>query len=114
MTSSFVKDPDAVDVFGVRWCSKNNTNDGASVADTGKLQGATISSYDWIVPTGITEDSESVAEFSAQGITYVINTVHRITLSGGTTGEDYDVVSRIVTSDGRTLDKTITIECRST
>ena len=108
--TTFIKDPDAVDVFGVRWCSRNSTNDGTT-ADTGKLQGATISSYDWLVPAGITEDSESVASFTAQDVTYGINTVHRITLSGGTPGTDYALVSRITASDGRELDKTIIISC---
>lgn len=114
MANSFIKDPDAVDVFGVRWCSPDSTNTGAGPEDTGKLQGATISTFDWVVPTGITEDSESVAAFSAQGISYGINTVHRITLSGGTASTDYHIVSRITTSDGRTLDRTITIQCMPT
>ena len=113
MTESFIKDPDAVDVFGVRWCSRNSTNDG-TISDSGKLQGATISTYDWIVPTGITEDSESVAGFTAQDITFAINTVHRITLSGGTLGTDYALVSRVTFSDGRELDKTIIIKCEET
>ena len=112
MADVFVKDPNEVDIYGVRWCSPNATND-ATANDTGKLQSATISSNDWAVATGITEDSESVASFTAQGITFSINTVHRITLSGGTDGTDYALTSQIVTSDSRTLEKTITIKCRS-
>ena len=98
----------------MRWCSPDATNTGTSQADTGKLQGQTIAAYDWVVPTGITEAAESVAAFSARGVSYGVDTVHRITLSGGTLGTDYDVVSRITTSDGRILDKSITIMIRST
>jgi len=113
MANSFIKDPDATDVFGVRWCSPNGTNTGAGQEDIGKLQGQTLATYDWIMPTGLTEVGESVAAFTARGISYDVNTVHRIILSGGTLNEDYNITSRIVTSDGRKLDKTITIMVRS-
>jgi hypothetical protein len=111
MADSFLHDPNSVDVYGVRWCSKDGTND-ASSSDSGKLQSATISTSNWTVPVGITEDSNTLAAFTSQGVTFAINTVARITLSGGTVGTDYDLANRITTSDGRTLDKTITIRVR--
>jgi hypothetical protein len=47
-----------------------------------------------------------------RGITYGVNTVTTIVLSSGTGGLDYELLNRIETSDGRTLDKTITIMVR--
>ena len=46
------------------------------------------------------------------GVSYGVNTVCTIVLSGGTVNTDYDLVCRITTSDGRTLDQTITIMVR--
>jgi hypothetical protein len=111
--TSFVKDPDAVETFTVVWCSKDNTNDGTA-NDTGELQGATISTIAEVVPSSITLDSSNKNSTTIQGVTYAVDTVHNLVLSGGTAGSDYDIVSRITTSDGRTLDKTITIMVRET
>jgi hypothetical protein len=111
--TSFIKDPNAVETFTVVWCSKDNTNDG-SATDTGELQGETISTITEVVATGITLDSSNKNSTSIQGVTYAADTVHNLVLSGGTAGTDYDIVSRITTSGGRTLDKTITIMVRET
>jgi hypothetical protein len=113
MADSFTKDPDSVETFTVVWCSKNNTNDGSS-SDSGELQGETISTAAGTIPTGLTLDSENKNETVIQGVTYAVNTVHNMVLSSGTVDTDYDVISRITTSGGRTLDKTITIKCRQT
>ena len=109
--SSFIKDPNSVEPFYIIWCSPSNLNDG-SATDTGALQGATISSDAWTVPTGITEDSSNNSSVTIKGITYAENTVSCIWLSSGTLGTDYDLVNRVVTSDSRTLDHTITIKVR--
>ena len=111
MSRLAAKDPDAIDFYYVIWCSKDGTNDG-SADDTGELQGATISSDTWVVPTGITEVASDNAEITIKGVTYAISTSSTIKLSGGTINTDYELVNRIVTSDGRTLDKTITIRVR--
>ena len=113
MTTRFIKDPDSVEPFYVVWCSPNNTNDGGT-SDSGRLQGETITTSDWTLPTGITEDSEGQASVIIQGVTYAINTVATIWLSSGVNGTDYDLVNEIVTSGGRTLNHTITIMCRNT
>ena len=105
------KDPNAVDFYHIVWCSEDGTNDG-SASDTGELQGATISTTDWTLPAGITEDSENSNELTMRGITYAADTVATIVLSSGTGGLDYELLNRITTSDGRTLDKTITIMVR--
>lgn len=112
MSHTFIKDPNSVEPFYIVWVSPNNTNDGTT-SDTGRLQGATISSDTWTVATGITEDSSNNSGVTIQGVIYAVNTVSCIWLSGGTAGTDYDLVNRVVTSDSRTLDHTITIKVRS-
>jgi hypothetical protein len=111
MADTFIKDPDSVETFSIIWASKSNLNDG-SASDTGELQGETISAAAATVPSGITLDSENQNQTAIQGITYAVNTVHNLVLSGGAAGTDYTIVSRITTSGSRTLDKTITIMCR--
>ena len=112
MRTRFIKDPGSIEPFFVVWCSRNNTNDGSS-ADSGALQGETIAVSDWTLPTGITEVSANEDAITIQGITYGINTVATIWLSGGTDGTDYDIVNDITTAT-RTLEHTITIMCRNT
>ena len=103
------KDPDAVEPYFVVWCDKDGTNDG-SATDDGELQGATISSATWTVPTGITKDSDNTSAVTIKGVTYGANTVATIWLSGGTAGTSYSIVCEIDTSDSRTLNQTIVIE----
>ncbi len=113
MTSTFTKDPDSLnDPYHVVWCSLDSTNDG-SASDDGKLQGATIASSDWTVPSGLTEASATTSAISIQGVSYATNTVATIYLNGGTAGTDYTVVNQITTSDSpsRTLDRSIIIRC---
>lgn len=61
----------------------------------------TIVTSSWIVPSGITKDDEAQSTTTAT-----------IWLSGGTVNTDYSVVNRIVTTAGRTEDRTITIRVR--
>jgi len=83
---SFLKDPDSVLDYAFDW----NTN---------WLQsGETISSHVVTVASGITKDSDS----EGSGIV-------TIWLSGGTAGSSYSVACKIVTSYGRTDERTITI-----
>ena len=106
--SYFTKDPNEVDNYQVIWCDIDNTNDG-STTDDGELQGATISTSSWSVPAGITNDADGKASITIKGVTYAVDTVANITLSGGTSGETYACVNTITTSDSRTLEKTIYI-----
>lgn len=82
----FNKDPNAVLDYGFDWSSWLQT-------------GETISSATWTVPTGITKTSQT--ESTTETIVW---------LSGGTAGTSYDVSCRIVTSQGRTDDRTMTIK----
>lgn len=82
------KDPNDVDSFGINWATR--------------LDGDLISSSDWIVPTGVTEDSASNT-----------TTTTTIWLSGGTDGDDYELTNRITTTGGRTLDQTVKLRVRA-
>jgi hypothetical protein len=112
MPDSFTKDPDAVDLFHIIWCDIDGDNDGGS-GDEGRLQGATITGSTWTVPSGIsTAAAPNTNSVTIQGVTYAANTVANIMLESGTDDADYDLTNQITTSDGRTLDKTITIMVR--
>lgn len=106
MTDFFpTKDPQDVDYRVFIWCSQDGTNDGGG-SDTGELQGATISTATVTVGTGLTKDSQNTAAITIQGTSYAINTTVTVWLSGGTANAEYEILCRIVTSDGRTLEKT--------
>lgn len=105
------KDPNSVEPYFIVWCSQDGTNDGTT-SDTGELQSATISTSTWTVPSGITEDSSNTAAVTIAGVSYAVDTVSTIVLSGGTAGNVYELLCRIVTDDGRTLDKTICIRVK--
>ena len=106
------KDPDAVEPYFIVWCDKDGTNDGTA-NDAGELQGATISTVAWTVPTSITEDSHNQDAVTIKGVEYAADTVCTIWLSGGTVDTDFDIGCRIVTDDSRTLDKTMTVRVRN-
>jgi hypothetical protein len=83
-----VKDPDEVLDYQVDW--------------TEKLATDTIATSTWIVPAGLTKDSDS-------------NTPTKTTiwLSGGTPGEQYGITNRITTTGGRTIEQWLTIRVES-
>lgn len=85
--TTFLKDPDAVLDYQLDWSDW--------------LDSDTISTSEWIVPAGITNDSDTET-----------TTTTTIWLSGGTAGTIYSLVNRIVTAGGRTQDQTIKIKCR--
>lgn len=103
--ATFTHDPDAVLDYTIDWDDPKaasvdrwtrTVTVGPWLAD-----GETISTSTWTVPTGITKDSESETDDTTT-----------IWLSGGTHGTDYDLVNEIVTSAGRTANRTIRIRCR--
>ena len=107
------KDPNSVEPYHFVWCSKDNTNDGGT-SDTGELQSATISSYTVTVATGdVVKDSDNKNAVTIAGVSYDANTVVTAWLSGGTDNTEATLLCRIVTSDNRTLDKTMTIQVKS-
>ena len=81
------KDPDDVLDYTVDWSTW--------------LGADTIVSATWAVPAGITQDSVAAT-----------TTTTTIWLSGGTSGTNYTIGVRIVTTDGRTKDESFTIRMR--
>jgi hypothetical protein len=105
------KDPNSVEPYFFVWC---DLDAGTNVSgDDGELQGATISTKTITAAAGITVDSSSLAAVTVNGVSYAINTVVTVWLSGGTDGVDYNVTCRIVTSDSRTLEKTMVVPVKS-
>lgn len=101
------KDPNSIEPYFIVWCDEDGTNTGAAT-DGGELQGATIATVTWTVPTGLTKVSDNTNAVTIHGVSYAANTVCTIWLSGGTAGTVYQVACRITSSDdGRTLDKTV-------
>lgn len=88
--TSFTKDPEAVLDYQFNW----NDSD-----DPWLATGETISSYTVTAQTGLTKDSDS----EASGVVTVW-------LSGGTAGTTYRVECKIVTSAGRTDERSIWIK----
>ena len=105
------KDPGNVEPYFFVWCDKDGDNTGAET-DNGDLQGATISTYTVTVPSGITKVSDAKTAVTIHGVSYSANTVITVWLSGGTAETNYDILCEIVTSDARTLQKTMTIPVR--
>lgn len=60
--------------------------------------GVTITSSDWTVPSGVTEESASISGL------YTL-----IRLSGGTAGQTYELINDIVTSTGEELERAIEV-----
>ncbi len=83
------KDPNEIVDYDLSW-------EDEMTADTD-----TIASSTWTVPAGITKDSSS-------------NTTTRtkVWLSGGTTGETYTLLNRVVTAGGRTFDQSVKLKMK--
>jgi hypothetical protein len=85
-SASFLKDPNEVLDFQISWLSWLGASE-------------TISTSTWVVPAGITKDSDTSNTTSAT-----------IWLSSGTSGAQYTVTNRIVTNQGRTRDQSLLIQ----
>lgn len=95
------KDPDAKLDYKFDWAALTNGSGNTDWLDTDG--GETISTKTVTVEDGITKDSEALGD---------TNTSVTIWLSGGTDGVDYDVACKIVTSAGRTDERTAKIPVR--
>lgn len=88
------KDPNEVEDFFIDWAG--------TVAAPGRTYGDPIVSSTWIVPVGITKDSDS---FDA-GVT-------TIWLSGGTVGDTLLFTNRVVTAGNRTYDQSVKLKIKA-
>lgn len=83
----WTKDPDAVVNFTIDWAKVLGTD--------------TITTSTFTPDSGLTKDAASKTDSTST-----------VKLSGGTLGEDYDVLNRIVTAGGLTHDRTFRILVR--
>lgn len=81
------KDPDEVLDYDVVW--------------TLRLAGDTIDSSTWVVPAGVTYSNP----------TFTANTT-KVWLAGGTIGSTYQILNRITTAGGRTMDQMVEISIK--
>ena len=84
---TFLKDPDALLDYTIDW--------------TTWLDGDTIDTSNWTLPSGITEDSSGMDGTSSKATVW---------LSGGDAGTVYTVVNTIVTAAGRTDERSLDIK----
>ena len=89
------KDPDEVLDYAIDWLG-TTASPGPLLRDTD-----TISTSIWIVPSGITKNSDTSTTTSAT-----------IWLSGGTAGNSYVFTNRITTAGGRTHDQSVKLKVK--
>lgn len=82
---TFAKDPNAVLDYSVDWSRW--------------LAGDEISTSEWIVPAGLTKITDTMT-----------TTKTTVWLSGGTADQSYTVTNRIVTTGGRTEDRSFVVK----
>jgi hypothetical protein len=83
------KDPDEVLDYNIDWSKRLVTGD-------------TISTSTWFVPDGLTNEEEDKT-----------TTETTVWLSGGTLAQNYSVLNRVVTVEGRTMDQTVTLKIKT-
>lgn len=81
------KDPDEVLDYQLDWAER--------------LDSDTITTSTWIVPDGITKNSDGKS-----------NTATTIWLSGGESNSSYLITNRIVTAGGRTMDQSVRLKIK--
>ena len=85
------KDPDEVLDYYIDWSDRLTGTD-------------TINTSTWIVPAGITKDSDAISSPADRTV---------IWLSSGTEGTTYEVQNRVVTVGGRTMDQTVRLKIKT-
>jgi hypothetical protein len=94
-TETYQKDPDEKKDYGFTW---------AGTADTILGTGDTVASSVWVLPVGITQSSPAPSNDA--------NTT-TIWLSGGTHNQDYTLINRITSTNGRILEAALVIQVRN-
>jgi len=88
------KDPDEILDYTIDW--------GGSVELPGRTFGDTILTAIFTVPVGLTKQSESHTPTTAT-----------VWLAGGTLGATYEILCRITTAGGRTMDQTTKLSIKA-
>lgn len=91
----FRKDPDEVSDYRLDWVGTK--------LKPGPMYGSSdaIANSLWIMPAGISKESDQHDDGSTT-----------IWLSGGTDGEDYELLNRITTAEGRVFDQSVILPVR--
>jgi hypothetical protein len=82
------KDPNEVLDYQLRWTKR--------IPD-----GDAITSSTWVLPDGITKQSDTFTD-----------TTTTIWLTGGEDGETYTLTNRVVTTEGRTMDQSVSLKVK--
>ena len=110
--TEFQKDPENVEPFHSIWSDDTGLNNGG-LSDYGYLKGATIVTSVWEVEEGdVTVVSDNTASVVIDGVTFAIDLVATVWLSGGTVDSNAKIKNTITTSDGRTLNRHLIIHVR--
>lgn len=83
------KDPDEILDYNIDWSARLTSPD-------------VITSSQWFVPDGITSENEDMSDTSTT-----------IWLSAGELGDKYELLNRIITVEGRTMDQTVTLKIKT-
>ena len=111
MQTAETKHPSSIEPYFVVWCDPSGTNTSAT-ANKGQLQGETIVTSTWTVPSGITKVSDNTNAVTINGISYGASTVSTAFFSGGTDGQAYEI-KNVITTATRTLAFTFTLPVSS-
>ena len=96
----FVKDPEAVLDYSFDW---------SNWLDSTSTPKETISTQTVTVPTGLTLDTSSITDGTNDAGTSMTDSVVQAWISGGTVGTTYRVECLIVTTAGRTDERSLWI-----
>lgn len=83
-----IKDPDERLDYTIDW--------------TARLDGDTIQSSVWVIPSGLSNYDDSFTNISAT-----------VWLTGGIAGQEYEVTNRVTTAAGRIMDQTVRLPVRA-
>lgn len=98
------KDPDEILDYDIDWTSRLYSPAELDLVDAGQtvVPADIILTSTFTLPIGITANSSSNT-----------TTTTKVWLAGGTDGQTYLILNRIVTSGGRTMDQTVKLKVKS-
>lgn len=106
-----VKDPDEVLDYDVDWTRRLYDEGELALADAGtppETPSDTIATSTFVLPDQVGSDNPLVADSTENTTTRT-----KVWLSGGVIGQSYEIVNRIVTAGGRTMDQTVKLKIKT-